>query len=334
MNIISLNASPAILLEKSDTYEPSLQSKTVYPTTTAQTVVADDGYDGLSSVTVAGVDEAEQATPVITVSSTGLITAKSAQTAGYVSDGTKSATRQLTTQSAKSVTPSTSSQTAVASGRYTTGNVTVAAVPTETKTVELSMASGNQTISRSTNKFMTSVTVEKPSTLIPENIKKDIVIGGVVGTYEGSGGGGSGSGSYDINVTENSDGGQNLAITDATSKTSIVTIIGLGDENIQVAYTNSSGSPTALVYAAESQVLTALKGSCILIQSLQFEGASAVYVSGGFALASVGYGTDDYTSILNEAATLSGELHSLFSASEPIIFFYPTSDTASITFTF
>lgn len=63
----------------------------------------------------------EQATPVISVNSTnGLITATA---------GDKSATKQLTTQVAKTITPSTSSQTAVASGVYTTGAVTVAAIP-------------------------------------------------------------------------------------------------------------------------------------------------------------------------------------------------------------
>jgi hypothetical protein len=65
----------------------------------------------------------EQATPVITVnSSTGLITAIA---------GTKSATKQLTTQAKKTVTPSKSFQTAVASGIYTTGAVTVEAIPDE-----------------------------------------------------------------------------------------------------------------------------------------------------------------------------------------------------------
>lgn len=72
------------------------------------------------------VATATQATPSISVSSAGLITASATQGAGYVSSGTKSATKQLTTQSGKTVTPSTSLQTAVSSGRYTTGAVYVA----------------------------------------------------------------------------------------------------------------------------------------------------------------------------------------------------------------
>lgn len=67
----------------------------------------------------------EQATPSISVSSAGLITASATQAAGTVAAGTKSATKQLTVQAAKTVTPTTSNQTAVASGRYTTGAVKV-----------------------------------------------------------------------------------------------------------------------------------------------------------------------------------------------------------------
>lgn len=70
--------------------------------------------------------QVEQATPQISVSAAGLITAKTEQEKGYVPGGTKSATKQLTTQAAKTVTPTTTNQTAVASGRYTTGNVVVA----------------------------------------------------------------------------------------------------------------------------------------------------------------------------------------------------------------
>lgn len=111
--------------------EPELQEKTVAPSTNSQTVTPDSGYDGLSKVTVNAMPTSTQATPSITVSSSGLITASATQTAGYVSAGTKSGTKQLTTQAAKTITPSKSSQTAVASGRYTTGAVTVAAIPSD-----------------------------------------------------------------------------------------------------------------------------------------------------------------------------------------------------------
>lgn len=57
---------------------------------------------------------------------------------------------------------------------------------TETKTVDLAMSSGNQVISKTSGKDgMTQVTVTKPSTMLPANIKKGINIGGVTGTYEG-----------------------------------------------------------------------------------------------------------------------------------------------------
>lgn len=86
-----------------------------------KSLIAPDG-----SVVTGTLPDVEQATPSISVSSGGLITASAVQAGGIVADGTKSATQQLTTQGAKTVTPSTSTQTAVASGRYTTGAVQVA----------------------------------------------------------------------------------------------------------------------------------------------------------------------------------------------------------------
>ncbi len=77
------------------------------------------------------VSTTSQATPVISVSTSGLITASSTQGEGYVASGTKSATRQLTVQAAATIVPNTTTQTAVASGRYTTGAVTVAPIPSE-----------------------------------------------------------------------------------------------------------------------------------------------------------------------------------------------------------
>lgn len=65
-----------------------------------------------------------QATPSISVSSSGLITASATQSAGYVSSGTQSATKQLSTKSATTYTPSTSNQT-ISSGYYLTGTQTI-----------------------------------------------------------------------------------------------------------------------------------------------------------------------------------------------------------------
>lgn len=54
--------------------------------------------------------------------------------------------------------------------------------PEETKRVALNMALGNQSVVPAAGKVLTEVIVEKPSTLIAGNIKKDINIGGVVGS--------------------------------------------------------------------------------------------------------------------------------------------------------
>lgn len=146
--------------------------------------------EAISSIPKETHQAVEQATPSLSLNAaTGEVTAEATQAAGLVAAGTKKATMQLATQAAKTVTPSAAQQTAVASGKYTTGNVVVAAVPTEEKTVELSMPSGNQTVSPSSGKFLSKVTVKKPATMLPENIKKGVSIGGVVGTLESGGGG-------------------------------------------------------------------------------------------------------------------------------------------------
>lgn len=83
-------------------------------------------------------------TPGISVSSGGLITASASGSqsiaptvsAGYVSSGTSgtvsvsgSNTSQLSTEAGKTVTPTKSQQTAVSSGKYTTGAIVVDAIP-------------------------------------------------------------------------------------------------------------------------------------------------------------------------------------------------------------
>lgn len=53
--------------------------------------------------------------------------------------------------------------------------------------VTLNMANGNQVITPPNDtKTMSRVLVKKPETLIADNIKKDINIGGVIGTFEGA----------------------------------------------------------------------------------------------------------------------------------------------------
>ena len=125
---------------------------------------------------------ATQATPSITVSSTGLITASATQTAGYVSAGTKSATKQLTTQAATTYTPTTSNQT-IAAGTY---------------------CSGVQTIQGDTN-------------LKAENIAEGVSIFGVTGTHSGSGSGGASVETCTVTLANGIGSGIEYAYTSVTN---------------------------------------------------------------------------------------------------------------------
>lgn len=181
--------------------EPVLQSKTVTPSTSSQTVKPDSGYDGLSQVTVNAMTTATQATPTVSIDSAGKITATATQTAGYVAAGTKTGTKQMTTQAEKTITPSTSSQTAVAKNVYTTGVVTVGAIPstyvkpTTTKSATTyTPTTSNQTIAAGTY-CSGAQTIKGDSNLVAGNIKSGVSIFGVTGSYEGSGGGSGGGGS-------------------------------------------------------------------------------------------------------------------------------------------
>ena len=119
--------------------------------------------------------------PSISVSSSGLITASVSGTqsitptvtAGYVSNGTAgtitvsgSATKQLTTQAAQTITPGTSDKT-IASGRYLTG----------------------------------TQTIKGDANLVAGNIKNGVSIFGVAGSYEGSGGSSGGGETCSVTIT-------------------------------------------------------------------------------------------------------------------------------------
>ena len=83
-----------------------------------------------------------------------------------------------------SITPSETSQTFNASNVDGYKPVNVSAIQTETPSVNLSLASGNQVVNASSGKYIKSLTIKKPSTLIGSNIKKNVVIAGITGTYE------------------------------------------------------------------------------------------------------------------------------------------------------
>ena len=76
-----------------------------------------------------------------------------------------------------------STKTAYVNGTKLTGTFGVGSI-----TEALNMANGNQVITATSGDTINAydqVTITKPATLIAENIKKDVVIGGVTGTFEG-----------------------------------------------------------------------------------------------------------------------------------------------------
>lgn len=120
-------------------------------TASGATVKVPAGY--YASQVTKSVSSATQATPSVSIDSSGKITATATQSAGYVAAGTKSGTKQLTTKAAATITPGTANKTAVGKNVYTTGVITVAG----------------------------------DADLVAGNIKNGVNIFGVAGTYTGEG---------------------------------------------------------------------------------------------------------------------------------------------------
>ena len=235
-----------------DTVELTTKSITQNGTYDAE----DDNYDGYSSVTVnvsggvtptgniditqAGVTDVTNyatatvpsgsATPASSITgtsatvSTGTNTLTLSKTvsntpqvsAGYISSGTAgnssvSLTANVTTKSAATITPGTTDQT-IASGTYLTGTQTIAG----------------------------------DADLIASNIKKNVQIFGVTGSYEGSGGGGG------------------LRVATATTS---------GGDTTSISFTGLQGEPTSFCVLSSSELST---GSPSRVASVTFDGTDTI----------------------------------------------------------
>lgn len=118
-------------------------------TASGKTVTIPAGY--YAKQVTKSVSTATQATPEISVRGDGLITASSTQSAGYVTAGTRTSTKQLPVVGTNGYTPTTTQQKILDTGTYLVGDQYIAG----------------------------------DSNLVASNIKKGVSIFNVTGTYEG-----------------------------------------------------------------------------------------------------------------------------------------------------
>ena len=155
--------------------EPSLQEKSQVPNANPVEVTPDEGYEGLSKVTV----EAIPADYIIPNGTKSI-------TANGESDIRAYARVDVNVQPKLQEKATTVNGPVVADSGFDGLSKVIVSMetPTEEKTVELALSAGNQVVTPATGKHLLKVTITKPATLLPENIKKGVVIAGVTGAYE------------------------------------------------------------------------------------------------------------------------------------------------------
>lgn len=189
--------------------EPSLQTKSI---SSNGTVKPDEGYEGFSEVTVNVQPKLQEKTATangaitpdetyyglskVTVNVEPKLQSKSVTANGTVTPDASYDGLSQVTVNVPPTTPKLQAKTATENGEVTPDGgydglskvtVNVPATPTETKTVEPNFSNGNEVLTPTEGKVFSSVTLTKPATLLPENIKKGVIICGIEGTYEAAG---------------------------------------------------------------------------------------------------------------------------------------------------
>lgn len=162
------------------------QEKTVDPASIEVVVTPDPGYT-LSKVTVNPIPHVEQAAPTL-ANNGGTVIASVTQSAGYLVGGTKTATLELDKQAATEYIPSLTDQT-IPADKYLTGAQTIKAVTgTNLQALDADFVAGN--------------------------IKKDVDLFGIVGTYEGGGASIPGYSKMEVKTINLSTGSANVITLD------------------------------------------------------------------------------------------------------------------------
>lgn len=189
--------------------EPSLQTKSI---SSNGTVKPDEGYEGFSEVTVNVQPKLQEKTATangaitpdetyyglskVTVNVEPKLQSKSVTANGTVTPDASYDGLSQVTVNVPPTTPKLQAKTATENGEVTPDGgydglskvtVNVPATPTETKTVEPNFSKGIEILTPTEGKVFSSVTLTKPATLLPENIKKGVIICGIEGTYEAAG---------------------------------------------------------------------------------------------------------------------------------------------------